>query len=138
MAKVTQPVRGRVIVQAQPFCSAPVDSATLWEHARWQEGVPLGRAARDTAVEAQQWLLCGMCSRNPGLSRDQVPGRPGDGRLRREQVVVGVGARLWELDITWLKGWSPQTQCLHPTHLQGGKRREGSRGPEACLALLSG
>lgn len=98
MAKVTQLVSGRVLVQTQAFCPCSRDGAGTWKHAEWQDEGPCKtcQGRREASAVSERRTRCaahalgsfgflgsalgkGLNARNSGTSRGQVLGRP---RLR--------------------------------------------------------
>lgn len=62
-------------------------------------------------------------ARNPGISGNQVLGRP---RERGDEQGIGE-VRVLGLGLTWPKDWSLQTLwSLDPSHLEGRNRAGGS------------
>lgn len=149
MAKVTQLVRGRVLVQTHR-CPCSRDGAETWKHAERQDEGPYKtcQGCREASGVSERWTRCaahapgsgrfgflgsalgeGLNARNSGTSRGQVLGRP---RLRGGQTLKGAGGRG-----TWRRGpavghylaeglVSPEATVSGPNP-SGGKEQEGGK-----------
>lgn len=149
MAKVTQLVRGRVLVQTHR-CPCSRDGAETWKHAEQQDEGPYKtcQGCREASAVSERWTRCaahapgsgrfgflgsalgeGLNARNSGTSRGQVLGRP---RLRGGQTLKGAGGRG-----TWRRGpavghylaeglVSPEATVSGPNP-SGGKEQEGGK-----------